>query len=158
MAVTAVTLLLAISTRLGTKIRLGLEGRWADRRHYSGWGLVGKTVGIVGAGSIGKEIFRLLDPFGMNFIASDPYADAKDLERINVRLVEKDELLRESDYVILTCLLNDSTYHFIGESELESMKDTAQLINIARGPVVDEKALIKALQERRDSRSGHRCV
>ena len=145
-AVAAMTLLLALSTRLVTKIQMVKEGRWSDRRHYPGWGLVGKTLGIIGAGSIGHEIFHLARAFGMHHIAHDPYVRPGALEDVGATLVGLDELLQSSDFVVICCLLNDSTFHLISERQLSLMKPTAFLINMARGPVVDEPELIKALQ------------
>jgi phosphoglycerate dehydrogenase-like enzyme len=145
-AVAAITLLLALSTRLITKIRMAQEGRWADRRHYAGWGVVGQTLGIIGAGSIGLEIFRLARPFDMRHIACDPYANSEAVQAVGAELVDMEELLRSSDFVIICCPLNEKTFHLIGERQLTSMKPTAFLINMARGPVVDERDLIQALQ------------
>jgi phosphoglycerate dehydrogenase-like enzyme len=145
-AVAAMTLLLALSTRLITKIQMAKEGRWSEKRYYPGWGLVGKTLGIIGAGSIGHEIFHLARAFGMHHLAYDPFVKPEALEDVGATLVELEELLRTSDFVVICCLLNDSTYHLISGRQLALMKPTAFLINMARGPVVDEPQLIRALQ------------
>ncbi|MBN2404257.1 MAG: dehydrogenase [Coriobacteriia bacterium] len=146
-AVAAMTLLLALSTRLVTKIVMAREGRWGDKRHYPGWGLVGKTLGIIGAGSIGHEIFRLARAFDMKHIAYDPYMKPEALEDVGAALMGFEEVLALSDFLIICCPLNEHTFHLIGERELGMMKPTAFLINMARGPVVTEPDLIRALQD-----------
>jgi D-2-hydroxyacid dehydrogenase (NADP+) len=109
-----------------------------------------KTIGIVGLGSIGREIARLARAFRMRVIATrrstKQVTQAKNVDK----LLPKDklpELLSESDFVVLALPATPETYKLIGERELRSMKPTAHLINIARGSVVDEEALIRALDE-----------
>jgi len=147
MAVTILTFLLALSTRLLTKDKLTREGRWTEKTHFHGYGLVGKTLGSIGTGNIGHEMFRLAKPLGMRHIAYDPYIEESALADVDVKLVDMDTLLAESDYVNISCPLNESTHHLVGEKELKKMKKTAFLINTARGPIIDEAALVKALQE-----------
>ena len=147
MAVTIMTFLLALSTRLMLKDRMTREGRWADKEDYDGYGLVGKTLGSIGTGNIGHDMFRLAKPFGMRHIACDPYIEESALADVDVKLVDMDTLLAESDFVNISCPLNDSTRGMVGEKEFKKMKNTAFLINTARGPIVDEAALIKALKE-----------
>ncbi|MFQ5996439.1 MAG: NAD(P)-dependent oxidoreductase, partial [Dehalococcoidales bacterium] len=139
---------LALSTRLRTKDKLAREGRWeAGRKEYPGIGLTGKTLGSFGVGNIGHELFKLAKPFGMKHIAYDPYIKQETVDDVDVKLVDMDTVLTESDFVNISCPLNEETRHLIGEKELRKMKRTAFLINTARGPIVDEAALIKALQE-----------
>ena len=140
-------LLLALSMRLLTKDRLIREGRWAEKANYHGVALTGKTLGSIGVGNIGHEMFKLAKPFDMKHIAYDMYVTQDAVADIGVRLVDMDTVLTESDFLNISCPLNESTYHLIGERELRKMKKTAFLINTARGPIVDEAALIKALQE-----------
>ena len=146
-AVSFITFILALSTRLLTKDKLIREGRWAEQHNYHGYGLEGRTLGLIGVGNIGHEVFLLAKPFGMRHIAYDPYVTPEAVADVDVKLVDLDTLLAESDYVCLSCLLSEETRHLIGEKELKKMKKTAFLVNVARGPVVDEAALIKALQE-----------
>ncbi len=148
MATAIITFILALSLRLPEKTRLAEEGRWAERDNYRGTGLVGKTLGSLGVGGIGHEMFRLAGAFGMKQIAYDPYLKPADLADVNVELVDLDRLLAESDFISISCPLNESTRHSVGKAELAKMKPTAYLINTSRGPVVDEAALIKALREK----------
>lgn len=108
--------------------------------------LDGKTIGTVGLGGIGKEVARLAHAFRMRILAYDPYVDQDQASSADARMVELDELLQESDFVTLHAALTDETYHLIGEKELSMMKKTAYLVNTARGGLIDESALVKALQ------------
>jgi len=147
MAVVYMTFILALSIRLLTKDRLIREGRWAEQYHYQGYGLVDRTLGAIGVGNIGHEMFKLAKPFEMKHIAYDPYVTPKAVADVSVQLVDLDTVLTESDFLTIICPLNEETRHLISEKELKKMKQTAFLINAARGPIVDEAALIKALQE-----------
>lgn len=146
-AVAALSLILALSQKLLIKDRLTRAGRWADRLHHMGTGLIGRTLGVIGAGSIGKELLALARPFGLELLATDPYADPMVLKGLHTELVPLDELLCRSDYVVILVPLSPETNQLVGAAQLARMKPTAMLINVARGPVVDEAALIHALQE-----------
>jgi len=147
MAVVYVTFILALNMRLLTKDKLIREGRWTEQSHYQGWGLVGRTLGAIGVGNIGHEMFKLALPFEMKHIAYDPYLKAEDVADVGVKLVDLETVLKESDILCIICPLNEETRHMIGEKQLKMMKKSAFLINAARGPIVDEKVLIKALNE-----------
>lgn len=147
MGTAVITLILAVSLRLTAKEKLLREGRWAEASQYYGWALKGKTLGSIGVGNIGHEMFRLIKPFGMKHIAYDPYVKEAASADADVKLVDFDTVLAESDIVNISCPLTEETHHMIGERELKKMKKTAILINTARGPIIDETALIKALQE-----------
>ena len=147
MATVIITFILGLSLRLLIKERLTREGRWAEKASCHGIGLVGKTLGSIGIGNIGHEMFLLAKPFGMKHIAYDPYVTQEAVVDVNVKLVDMDTVLAESDFLNISCPLNEETRHLIREKELRKMKKTAFLINTARGPIVDEAALIKALQE-----------
>jgi phosphoglycerate dehydrogenase-like enzyme len=147
MAVVFMTFILALSMRLFEKDRLIREGKWTEQYHYQGYGLEGRTLGSIGVGNIGHEMFLLARPFGMKHIACDPYASPEAVADVDVRLVDLDTVLTESDILTVICPLNEETRHMIGAAELRKMKETAFLINAARGPIIDESALIKALQE-----------
>jgi phosphoglycerate dehydrogenase-like enzyme len=125
--------------------------RAQDRREwirYMPQELYGKTVGVVGLGHIGGEVARLAKAFGCRVIAMRR-SDAKPDERVDafVPASELHRLLAESDYVVLSVPLTNETRHMIGEPELRAMKPSAVLINIARGAVVDEPALVRALKD-----------
>lgn len=148
-ATSILLLILALSHKLLTKDRITRAGRWAETTMHMGVGLTGKTVGSIGLGNIGSELFRLLAPLNLVHIAYDPYAKREDAEKLRVRLTDKDTVLRESDFVCINTPLTPETRHMIGERELSQMKPTACLINTARGPIVEEKALHAALAGRR---------
>jgi D-3-phosphoglycerate dehydrogenase len=147
MAVAILTFILTLSTHLRIKDKLTRQGRWAERDRYHGVGLTGKTLGSIGVGNIGHELFKLAQPFGIKPIACDPYSKPEDVADVGVELVDMDTVLAESDFLNISCPLNEQTRGLIGEKELHQMKKTAFLINTARGPIVDEAALIKALQD-----------
>jgi len=139
--------LLALSTKLLLKERLVREGRWNERVRHHGIGLTGKVLGVIGVGNIGHEVFRLAMPLDMKHLGCDPYITQRSVEDANVRLVDMDTILKESDFLSICCPLNDETRHMLGEAELRKMKSSAFLINMARGPIIDEPALVRALSE-----------
>src|SRR5580658_7187665 len=155
-AVSIVTFILALSGKLMVKDRLTREAAagFARRGEHMGTGLVGRTIGAVGIGNIGAELFRLLAPFDMKFIAYDPYPDAKAAAELGVELVALDDVFRRADFVSISCPLSPQTHHLVNAERLALMKPTAYLINTARGPIVDQKALTKTLQERRIAGAG----
>ena len=109
--------------------------------------VTGQTLGIIGMGRIGKALAKRANALGMDVI----YHNRRQLyveeeTKLNVTYVSKEELLAQADFVSLNAPLTDDTYHIIGEDELKQMKQSAFLINTARGPLVDEHALVKALQ------------
>ncbi len=119
--------------------------------------LRGKTVGIVGLGNIGREVARLAKAFRMRVVATRRSAGKSRRARHVDRLYPREQLrqlLAESDFVVLTLPLTKETHRIIGEAELRSMKPTAYLINIARGNLIDEAALVRALQEQRIAGAG----
>jgi len=147
-AVGIISFILALSTRLLTKHRLAVAGNWEEgRQKHPGIGLTGKVLGSIGVGNIGHEMFKLAKPFGMKHIAYDPYVQPEAVADVEVKLVDMDTVLRESDFLNISCPLNKQTHHLIGEKELRKMKRSAFLINTARGPVIDEVALVGALRE-----------
>lgn len=113
-----------------------------------GQGLHGRTLGILGAGRIGRAVAARAGGFGMNLIYYDIAAN-EEIEGMGARLVGKDELFACSDYLTVHLSDVDENRHFIGEQELDQMKEDAILINTARGRMIDERALVKALQEKK---------
>jgi D-3-phosphoglycerate dehydrogenase len=148
-ATSAMTFLLALSHRLMEKDRLARAGRWNDKADFMGVGLTGRTLGLIGLGNIGREIFTLARPFGLRHVAFDPYATADSAATVGAELVDLDTLLRTADFVCICCALTKETFHLIDAARIELMKRSAFLINVARGPIVDQKALTAALQARR---------
>lgn len=153
-ATIALLLVLALSHRLLLKDRLTREGRWAERVEHMGTGLTGRTLGVVGAGGIGQELLRMAQTFELRLLAADPHVDASAIERLGGRKVALDGLMAQSDFIVVACLLSHETRGLIGERELARMKPTAYLVNVARGPVLDERALYQALAERRIAGAG----
>ena len=124
------------------------EKGWKIRSELIGIELAGKTLGVIGFGSIGRKVTKIVkNAFNMNVLVYDPYVSVDVVSSFGCRLVDLDTLLRESDIVTIHAALTEETYHMIGERELKLMKRTAYLINTARGAIIDEKALIKALKE-----------
>ena len=140
---------LALSHKIFIKDTITRNNRWGERTNHMGEGLTGKTVGSIGVGSIGREAFKLLAPLGMRHLGHDPYARQADLDGLGVTLVDKDRLLRESDFVCVNTPLTLETTKLVSARELALMKPSAYLINTARGPIVDEKALYAALRDKK---------
>ena len=141
----AFALLLALARRLLPLHRDTVAGRW---RQDHAWRLApvhGQTLGVVGFGNIGRAVARKARAFDMRVLAYDPYGDPETAAETGATLVSLDQLLAESDYVSLHTPLTPETRHLVGAAELKAMKPTAVLINTARGPVVDQAALVEAL-------------
>ena len=122
------------------------RGEWAKREDRGDF-LFGKTVGLIGLGRIGTHVSRRLAGWDVRLIAADPYVAADRAAKLGVTLVDLPALLAEADIVSLHCTLTEETRHLIGEKELRRMKPTALLVNTARGEVVDEEAVARALNE-----------
>ncbi|MBP6943280.1 MAG: phosphoglycerate dehydrogenase [Candidatus Omnitrophica bacterium] len=121
------------------------EGKW-DRSKYMGVELYGKTLGIIGLGRIGTEVAKRGMAFGMRVIAYDPYLTVEKANDLGVELVEVKDIIRESDYITVHTPITNETKHLIGEQEFGQMKKGVRLVNCARGGIIDEKALLKALE------------
>jgi len=111
----------------------------------------GKTLGLIGSGKIGLEVARRISPFGVRVMAFDPYIPKA---AQGIELTDLDTLLKESDFISVHCPLNESTRHLIGEKEFQKMVKKPLFINTSRGPIIDEIALIQALEEGRISGAG----
>ena len=148
-AVSILTFIFALAGKLFVKDRLARRGPagWAEKTVHNGVGLVGLTLGSVGMGNIGAEMFRLARPLDMHFIAHDPYADPALAADLGVTLTDPDSVFREADFLCVNCPLSDETHHLVNADRLGLMKPTAFLINTARGPIVDQAALTEALRE-----------
>jgi len=153
-AVATLTLLFALAGRLVQKDALVRTGRWNDRTSYMGQGLTGRTLGLVGGGGIGQEILSLAQPFFGRMIVADPYADAARIGALGAAIVPIDTLMADADYVVVCCLLNGETHHLINAGRFALMKPTAYFLNVGRGPITDEKALIDALRRKQIAGAG----
>ena len=145
-ATAALTLILALAHKLLIKDRLTRAGRWADRLDHTGVGLTGRSLGIIGLGNIGRDLARMAQPLDMRLQAADPWISPDAARNSGVALVPLDELLQTSDFVCITSALTPETKHLLNAERLQMMKPTAFLVNIARGPIVDQAALTRALQ------------
>ena len=155
-AVAILTFMLALSGRLMVKDRLTREGSagFAQRGAHMGVGLVGKTLGSIGIGNIGAEMFRLAQPFDMRFIAHDPYADAGVARALGIELVDLPSLFARADILTVNCPYSPATHHLVNAERLALMQPSAFFINTARGPIVDQKALTRVLAEHRIAGAG----
>lgn len=124
-------------------------GNWRWRAPGPTGSLHGETVGIVGLGNIGSAFSKRVAALETTVIAHDPYVDDSHFAALGVERASLEEVATRSDYVSVHCLLNDETFHLISDGFFGRMKPTACLINTARGPVVDEAALIRALRQER---------
>ncbi len=120
------------------------EGKW-EKKKYKGNELSFKTLGIIGTGRIGRETARIGVGFRMNLIGYDPYV--KEVSDPPIKMVSLDELFEQADYISLHLPLTEETKHMISENEFKKMKKSAFFVSCARGGIVDENALIKALKE-----------
>ncbi len=155
-AVSIITFMLALTGKMMVKDKLARQGPpgFAARGDHMGVGLVGKTLGSVGIGNIGAELFRLAKPFDMKFMAHDPFADPKIARELGIELVGLDDVFARADILTINCPLMDETYHLVNAKRLALMKKTAYFINTARGPIVDQKALTEVLAAGRIAGAG----
>jgi phosphoglycerate dehydrogenase-like enzyme len=138
---------LALSHRLTIKDGQVRQGRWAESTHRLGREPRDRVVGTIGLGNIASEAIRLLRTLDVKrFLAFDPYTSSEKASQLGVELVPLDDLLRASDYVLVNCPLTPQTRGMIGKPQFALMKPDAVLINTARGPIVQQAALIHALQ------------
>jgi phosphoglycerate dehydrogenase-like enzyme len=143
------TLIFALSKNLPEQDRTVRGGKWRGNLSRLGVTVGGKTLGSVGYGNIAREMFRLAASLGFGrFIAYDPYVSAETAQASAVELVALEQVFRESDYVTVNTLLNESTRGLIGEPQFRMMRNSAYFINTARGPIVDQRALERALREK----------
>ncbi len=139
-------LLLSISRKIPQSIDQTKRNNF-DRDGLQGFDLAGKTIGIIGTGRIGYHVVKIAYGFGMNIVAYDPYPNKKIVEEFGVRYLSLDELLQQSDIITLHVPYMKETHHIINTDNIKNIKKGAVLINTARGALVDNEALIDALQD-----------
>jgi D-3-phosphoglycerate dehydrogenase / 2-oxoglutarate reductase len=146
----ALALLLACSRKLVITNDLAKANQWtyANTILAPMGPITGQVLGLVGCGNIARMVAKKAQAFGLIIVGYDPYLDLQIASNAGIRLVTFAELLSISDYVSVHTPLTAETRHLVGEKEFRMMKSTAYIINTSRGPVVDESALIKALQEK----------
>ncbi|OAM96366.1 Lactate dehydrogenase [Pelosinus fermentans] len=144
------TLLLSMARRIPEANKFLRDGKWQGwaPMFFIGLDVDRKTLGVAGLGRIGKNVARKAKGFDMKIIYTDVCRNEEFEKQVGATFVDKETLLKESDFLTLHVPLISETHHYIGEKELKMMKKTAVLINASRGPVVDEIALVKALQEK----------
>ena len=147
-ATSAAMFILALGHDLLALDRLVRTGQWPPSEAKRGIGLVGRVLGMVGLGSIGQEVVRLMVPFDMRVVAYDPYATQEAAAAVGARLADLDTVMAEADYVCVCCALTDESRGLVDAAKLALMKPTSFFINVARGPIVDQAALTEALQSR----------
>ena len=122
------------------------QGRW-ERSAFVGVEMRGKALGIAGLGRVGSEVARRAQGFGMRLLGYDPFISAEYARNLGVELVPLNQLLEQSDFLTLHVPRSEATHHFIGAVQLAMMKSGSRLINVARGGLVDEEALLEALNQ-----------
>jgi len=153
-AVSAITYVLMLSQKVWFKDKLTRMGRWSEKSDHIGVGLTNRVLGSIGVGNIGAEMFKLAKPFEMQLIAHDPYADPNEMAKLGVRLVDLETLFKTADFLTVNCPLNEHTKGLVNAQRIAMMKPSAFLINTARGPIVDEKALYQALKNKKIAGAG----
>jgi glyoxylate reductase len=149
-------LMLGVARRVPESDRFVRAGKWTGVywSQLMGADVHGTTLGVIGLGRIGQAIARRAQGFGMRVLYHKRTPDPEAARSVNAEYRSKADLLRESDFVVLSIPLTAETRHLIGAAELALMKPTAFLVNVARGPVVDEAALVDALRARRIAGAG----
>jgi D-3-phosphoglycerate dehydrogenase len=146
----AIALLFACARRIVSSRKTldesSARGQWDFADVIPMFRMEGKTLGILGCGRIGSTVLRKLRSFGFNIIVCDPYLSEKRRAELDVPMVDKETLFRESDFITIHTLLTDETRHIVNKDTLALMKPTAYLVNTARGPMVDAYALADALK------------
>jgi len=138
-------LLLCMARNLAAAVGSLKEGKW-ERKKFTGTELFGKNIGIIGLGRIGTEVAKRANSFGMKVIASDPYLTKEKAEQLSIQLVSLDELLKQSDFITVHTPMTNETKYLISDKQFALMKNGVRVINCARGGIIDEAALIKAVE------------
>ena len=146
------SLILALVKRIAQADKAMRAGGWQETLITES--LAGKTLGVLGLGRLGKHVARYGQAFGMNVIAWSPHLTDERAAEVSVQRVSKEDLFAQSDIVSLHLVSNAATKGIVGPGEIAAMKPTAYLVNTSRGPLIDEQALIRALQERRIAGAG----
>ncbi len=153
-AISALTFLLSLSHRLLIKDQLTRTGNWNQRLHHMGQGLAGRTLGVIGVGNIGQEVFRVCQNLDLRFVGYDPHTPAAAVAPLGVQMLSLEDVLRQADYLVICCALVPETRHLLHAERLALMKPNSFLINVSRGPVVDQAALYDALVNQRIQGAG----
>ncbi len=139
-------LILALARNIPKAVSTIKSGGW-NRNSFMGTEVYGKVLGIIGLGKIGKEVAKRMSAFGMEIIASDPFATHEQAQEMGLRLVDTAELLSEADFITVHTPLNEKTKGLISSKNAAILKKGVKLINCARGGIYDEAALLHLLDE-----------
>jgi len=142
----AVALLLALARNIPQANASLKNGEW-KRNEFMGTEVRGKTLGIVGLGNVGSEVARRAQGLEMKLIGYDPFVTAERAKKMNIEMKTLDEIWKEADFITLHVPLIESTKNMIGAKQIAMMKPTARIINAARGGLIDEEALVAAINE-----------
>ena len=153
-AVATLTMIFAMASKLLIKDKLVREGNWNERTNNMGLGLSQKTLGVIGAGSIGTETIKLSKPFFKNILAYDPFLSDQQIYEKGALKSSLIELSSKSDFIVILCNLDKNTKGMINEEFFFNMKKSAYIFNLSRGPVINEKHLEKALENKIISGAG----
>lgn len=144
-ATATLSMLLSVLHNTVMKDHLVREKSWDLRERFMGTGLTGKTVGLLGVGNTGGELVRLLQPFGVRCVGYDPFCPPQRAIELGVELMEPEDVAASCDALIVMAVLTEQTRHIVNAAILDQMKSTAVVINMARGPIINEQDLISAL-------------
>ncbi len=153
-AVASLTMILSLAGKIIIKDNLLRRGRWSERTNYMGVGLINKTLGIIGLGGIGKEFVKISKDLFKRVVCYDPFVSRDEMKTLSVDKVEFDEIANLSDFIVILCDLNENTRGMIDINFFNKMKSSSYLINMSRGPVVNENDLITALKQNKIAGAG----
>ncbi|OMF35195.1 phosphoglycerate dehydrogenase [Paenibacillus sp. FSL H8-0548] len=139
-------MMMAVARHIPQAYMKTVNGTW-DRKSFLGVELRGKTLGVLGMGRIGSEVAKRAKAFGMNIMGYDPFMTEERAEKAGVKLASVDEIVRNADFMTVHTPLTPETRHMIGKAQFEVMKPGMRIVNCARGGIIDEIALINAINE-----------
>lgn len=142
----SMAMILAMARNIPEAHRSLQEGKW-DRSRYRGTELYKKTLGVIGAGRIGLGVAKRAQSFGMNILAFDPYLSSEDAKRLDITRASVEEIAKQADFITVHTPLTPKTKGLINENFFKIAKPNLQIINVARGGIIDEEALINALND-----------
>ncbi len=142
------TLILGMARNLPQAVASLKAGNW-ERKKFTGTEIFGKILGIVGLGKIGAEVAKRANAFGMKVIAYDPYLSKEKAEQLSIELTSLDTLFRQADFITVHAPLTEETRHMISDKQFAIMKDGVRVINCARGGILDEQALVRAIESKK---------
>jgi D-3-phosphoglycerate dehydrogenase len=153
-AVATLTMIFGLASKLIKKDNLVRTGNWNQRTNFMGVGLSRKTLGVIGAGSIGTETIKLSKPFFKNILAFDPFLSKEEISKKGAVKVDLQELASKSDFIVILCNLDNSTKSMINSVFFSNMKKSGYILNLSRGPVINEIDLEKALEDKKIAGAG----